>query len=94
VRLEALNPPLGIAEFDAYSERALDWAPGTDSLVLFTDGLSECLRSDRIWSDDAITEIVSEAGGSSAGSILDLLFDLACAPGGVAVDDRTAVVVR
>jgi sigma-B regulation protein RsbU (phosphoserine phosphatase) len=94
IRLEALNPPLGIAEFDRYGSRELPWESGTDTLLLFTDGLSECLRTGRMWSDDVLTRVVLEASNASAGEILDRLFELACVPDGEAVDDRTAVVVK
>ncbi|MBK5097638.1 MAG: SpoIIE family protein phosphatase [Gemmatimonadetes bacterium] len=94
VRLDALNPPLGIAEFDRYGSRELPWEPGTDTLLLFTDGLSECLRTGQMWSDDVLTRVVLEASTASAGEILDRLFELACVPEGEAVDDRTALVVK
>ncbi len=94
VRLEALNPPLGIAEFDRYGSRELPWESGTDTLLQFTDGLSECLSTDQMWSDDVLTRVVLEASAASAGEILNRLFELACVPEGDAVDDRTAVVVK
>jgi sigma-B regulation protein RsbU (phosphoserine phosphatase) len=94
VRLEALNPPLGIAEFDRYLSRELDWQTGLDTLLLFTDGLSECLPHGRMWSDDVLTGVVSDAAAATAGEVLDRLFELATVPDGGAVDDRTAVVVK
>jgi sigma-B regulation protein RsbU (phosphoserine phosphatase) len=94
VRLEALNPPLGIAEFDKYGSRELEWASGADTLLIFTDGLSDCLRTGRMWSDDLLTEVVSQATTATSGQVLDRLFDLAAVPDGGAVDDRTALVVK
>ena len=93
-RLTALNPPLGIAEFDAYAQRKMSWTPGHDALVMFTDGLSECLRTDELWSDARITDRVVEFSDSSAKEIVDLLFEMACAPGEGRSDDRTALVVK
>ena len=93
-RLTALNPPLGMAEFDAYAQRELSWTPGDDSLVMFTDGLSECLRTDEMWSDTRITDLVIERRDQGARQIVDLLFDMACAPGEGPSDDRTALVVK
>ena len=93
-RLEALNPPLGIAEFDRYVSREIPWETGPDTLLLFTDGLSESLRSDRMWSDDILTGMVREATSATASELLDRIFELAEVPDGVAVDDRTAVVVK
>ena len=93
-RLDALNPPLGIAEFDAYSQREVSWTQGTDMLLMFTDGISECLESDRLWSDERLTQMAMERSGSSAQEVLDRVFELAAAPAGVAADDRTALVVK
>ncbi len=94
VRLEALNPPLGIAEFDRYGSRELEWRSGADTLLLFTDGLSDCLRTGRMWSDDLLTEVVSKTTTSTSEQVLDSLFALAAVPDGGAVDDRTALVVK
>ncbi|MBT8477272.1 MAG: PP2C family protein-serine/threonine phosphatase [Gemmatimonadetes bacterium] len=93
-RLDALNPPLGIAEFDAYSQKDVEWSQGKDMLVMFTDGISECLESDRMWSDERLTRMAMERSGGSAQEVLDRIFELAAAPGGVAADDRTALVVK
>ena len=94
LRLEALNPPLGIAEFDAYAQREVPWTQGKDMLLMFTDGISECLESDRLWSDDRLTEMAMRLSGSSAQEVLDRVFELATAPAGLAADDRTALVVK
>jgi len=93
-RLDALNPPLGIAEFDNYEERELSWYPGKDTLLLFTDGLSETMREDRIWSDDLIIEAVRRFAHTSAGDVLDELFRLASPGDTPAADDRTALVLK
>ena len=93
-RLDALNPPLGIAEFDTYAQREVDWSPGQDLLLMFTDGISECLDSDRLWSDDRLTRMAMDRSDASSREVLDRVFELAAAPGGVAADDRTAVVVK
>ena len=94
LRLEALNPPLGIAEFDAYAQREVSWTQGEDMLLMFTDGISECLESDRLWSDDRLTEMAMRLSGSSAQEVLDRVFELAAATAGLAADDRTALVVN
>lgn len=93
-RLEALNPPLGIAEFDSYSQRDIDWTTGRDLLLMFTDGISECLESDRMWSDERLTRMAMERADAGAQEVLDRVFELASAPAGVAADDRTALVVK
>lgn len=94
LRLEALNPPLGIAEFDTYAQREVEWVSGVDLLLMFTDGISECLDSDRLWSDEKLTRMAQERSAAGAGEVLDRVFQLAAAPGGVAADDRTALVVK
>jgi sigma-B regulation protein RsbU (phosphoserine phosphatase) len=94
VRLEALNPPLGIAEFDSYSQRDMEWIQGRDTLLMFTDGISECLRTDQLWSDEQLTAIARESSGAASREVLDRVFELASAPGGIAADDRTALVVK
>jgi len=93
-RLEALNPPLGIAEFDSYAQREMRWSRGHDMLLMFTDGVSECLETDRLWSDERLTSMALERADAGAQEVLDRLFELASAPGGVAADDRTALVVK
>lgn len=93
-RLEALNPPLGIAEFDRYGSREVPWTPGSDTLLLFTDGLSECLGAGQMWSDDVLTRGVLELSNAGASEVLNRLFELADLEDGEAVDDRTAVVVK
>jgi sigma-B regulation protein RsbU (phosphoserine phosphatase) len=94
LRLEALNPPLGIAEFDRYGSRELAWKSGADTLLMFTDGLSDCLRTGRMWSDELLTEVVSRASSATSRQVLDRIFDLAAVPDGGAVDDRTALVAK
>ncbi|MFQ5528895.1 MAG: PP2C family protein-serine/threonine phosphatase [Gemmatimonadota bacterium] len=93
-RLDALNPPLGIAEFDAYEERELSWYPGKDTLLLFTDGLSETIRADRLWSDDIIIEAVRNHLNADAGVLLEELFTIASPGDAQLADDRTALVLK
>lgn len=93
-RLEALNPPLGLAEFGVYEERELAWEPDHDTLLMYTDGLSETLQTDRIWSDELILETVRRHLSDPAADLLDDLFALADANGPPPVDDRTALVLK
>ncbi|MFQ5889073.1 MAG: PP2C family protein-serine/threonine phosphatase [Gemmatimonadota bacterium] len=94
IRLEALNPPLGIAEFGAYAELEAEWRRGEDMLLLFTDGLSECLQEGTMWSDERFTAMALGRPEAKAQEVLDNLFRMACPASGTAADDRTAVVVR
>jgi len=93
-RLDALNPPLGIAEFDAYEERDLSWHRGEDTLLLFTDGLSETIRDDQLWSDDIIIDAVRSHLNSEAGAVLEELFRIASPSDTPLADDRTALVLK
>ncbi len=93
-RLEALNPPLGLAEFGVYEEREMAWEPDRDTLLMYTDGLSETLQADRIWSDELILETVRRHLSNPAVDLLDDLFALAGADGPPPVDDRTVLVLK
>ena len=93
-RLEALNPPLGIAEFDVYEEREVSWEAGKDTLLMFTDGLSETIRADRIWSDDLILDCIRDKDGACSLEILDELFAIASATPTQLADDRTALILK
>lgn len=93
-RLEALNPPLGLAEFGQYEERQLDWTPGEDTLLMLTDGLSETLRADRLWSDELIIDAVRKHADAPAAGLLAALFALATAGDALPADDRTALVLK
>lgn len=93
-RLEALNPPLGLAEFGQYEERELTWSPGRDTLLMFTDGLSETMRAEELWSDDLFFETVRGAADVPARELVDRLFAIASASGAPPADDRTALVLK
>lgn len=93
-RLEALNPPLGLAEFGQYQERELGWSAGQDTLLMFTDGLSETMRADELWSDDLFFETVRGAADASARDLVDRLFAIASSSGAPSADDRTALVLK
>lgn len=93
-RLEALNPPLGLAEFGQYEERELSWSAGEDTLLMFTDGLSETMRTDELWSDDLFFETVRGAADAPARDLVDRLFAIASSSGAPSADDRTVLVLK
>jgi len=93
-RLDALDPPLGIVELGAYSARVFEWNPAEDLLLMFTDGLSECLDTENLWSDERLTDLAGRRAAAGAREVVDTLFSLACAPPNQPLDDRTALVVR
>ncbi|MGH7458765.1 MAG: SpoIIE family protein phosphatase [Longimicrobiaceae bacterium] len=87
-RLPAINPPLGIADLESYSESEIGWSPGDDFLLLFTDGLGEAAG------EEPLLREAAECGEGAAEEVVDRLFALAGGEDGPAADDRTAVVVR
>ncbi len=94
-RLTATDPPLGIAGPDSYHSSRTTWAAG-DLLLLFTDGLSDTLATDRPGSGEAaVLDAVTSRASASPADIVDALFGIAegVTPS-IPADDRTAVVLR
>ncbi len=95
-RLDATDPPVGIAGPESYGEKTLPWKPGEDLLLLFTDGLSDTLATPERGSGEAVVLEAGIAGrrGDPA-ALVDDLFRLAGeANPTVPADDMTAVVLR
>ncbi len=94
-RLTATDPPVGIAGPDSYHSGWAAWADG-DVLLLFTDGLSDILATERPRSGEAaVLDAVTTRAGASPADIVDALFDLAeGATPSIPADDRTAIVLR
>ncbi len=93
-RLEALDPPMGMAGVQDYHQRSVSWSAGTDLLLLFTDGLSDDLvRESRIAGECRVVEEAARLRDRPVSEIVDALFGLE-GEGGVAADDRTALVLR
>jgi phosphoserine phosphatase RsbU/P len=93
-RLGATDPPVGIAGPNSYEQEEIDWTPGSDLLLLFTDGLSDTLGGESR-GENMILEQATRRRGSSAQEVVDALFDLV-APDSplIPADDRTALVLR
>ncbi|MEJ2206441.1 MAG: SpoIIE family protein phosphatase [Gemmatimonadota bacterium] len=96
VRLAATDPPVGFAGPDSYGETPVSWVPGSDLLLLFTDGLSDTLSSSsRGDGEQRILKTVAHYRQRPASTILEELFRLTTgAEPPVLGDDRTALVVR
>jgi sigma-B regulation protein RsbU (phosphoserine phosphatase) len=95
-RLLATDPPVGFAGPDAYREETIEWEPGSDLLLLFTDGLSDTLASAtrRDGEERVLDTVVTNRHGPVA-RIVDELFALTSgAEPPILGDDRTALVVR
>jgi len=94
-RLAAMDLPMGIGPGEAYGVGRIAWSPGKDLLLLFTDGLSDNLRSDsRRDGEGQVVATATELRNQPAREIVEALFSLERGSGLLKGDDRTAVVVR
>tara|TARA_B100000678_G_scaffold147560_2_gene123179 strand:- start:2888 stop:4465 length:1578 start_codon:yes stop_codon:yes gene_type:complete len=95
MRLGATDPPMGFAGPDSYAGEGLSWQNG-DTLVLFTDGLSDTLATPEPGSGEAtVLDAVERELEADPAHIVDVLFEMAAgATPYNPVDDRTALVLR
>src|SRR5262249_36591417 len=71
-RLEELSQSgllLGVAPQADYADTCVELEPG-DSMVLYTDGLSEARRGDELFGSQRLGEVVHAQSGRGAGEIL------------------------
>lgn len=93
-RLEALDPPMGIAGNITYHEAAVPWTIGYDLLLLFTDGLSDGLvAGSRIAGERRVVEEAARSRDRSVAEIVSSLFRLERDDPATG-DDRTAVALK
>jgi phosphoserine phosphatase RsbU/P len=94
-RLEAGDPPMGIAEGDSFHRKSVPWHPGEDLVLLFTDGLPDTLLADsRSEGEERMVEEAARLRGRPAREIVSALFALERRSDGMEGDDRTAIVLR
>ena len=95
-RLDATDPPLGIAGPDSYHSQAVAWSSGADLLFLFTDGLSDTLAVQSISSgEDLVMDEVVRRRDQRPQEIVEGLLALAReATPSIPADDRTAIALR
>ena len=94
-RLEALDLPMGISPENAYRVERVAWSPGRDLLLLFTDGLSDTLKTDsRIEGEQRVVEAAVRLRDRPARDIVEALFALERGGPLREGDDRSAVVLR
>lgn len=95
--LGACDMPLGLYTDRVYpSSRAIHLEPG-DILVLFTDGITECLGpTGREFGSQGVLEVIKRHRRDPARKILDALFEAASGfrSEGPQVDDMTAIVCK
>ncbi len=96
MRLDATDPPIGIAGPDAYSQMEVDWEPASDLLFCFTDGLSDSLDPGGPETGEVrVVREVVEKRDRSPEDIVEALFDLtAMSRLDIPADDRTALVLK
>ena len=96
-RLEAMQPPMGIAGAGEYHQRVVPWTIGEDLLLLFTDGLSDdVVASSRTAGEQRVLDETVRLRDRPVDEIVEALFALQCGARESAGqgDDRTAVVFR
>ncbi|MEA3246678.1 MAG: SpoIIE family protein phosphatase [Gemmatimonadota bacterium] len=93
-RLGATGPPLGLASA-APSETARPWHAGSDTLVLFTDGVPDARNLDgETLGEPRVLEVIAARRRDSPSRVVDGVFALLEGHmGGVAPDDDQAIVV-
>ncbi|MBX9603964.1 MAG: SpoIIE family protein phosphatase [Bryobacteraceae bacterium] len=95
-RLAAGGPPIGLFGPARYEQGFVELAPG-DLIVMFTDGVSECMNnSDEEFGEDGIIQTVESARSAKANELIARIM-AACdqfAAGAPQHDDMTLVVVR
>ncbi len=95
MRLNALDPPMGIADPSGYGSSRVPWTPGKDLLLLFTDGLSDTLEAgSRQAGEDRVVRTAVSLRHAPASEVVEALFGLEREGNPNEGDDRTAVVLR
>lgn len=95
-RLEDGGPVIGLLEFAPYSQRTVSLVPG-DTVVVFSDGVSEALDSaGEEFGDDRVLASVQAAAGTNAQTLVRHVFDAVrdFTAGTAQGDDITAMVIR
>jgi sigma-B regulation protein RsbU (phosphoserine phosphatase) len=95
-RLDATDPPLGLGS-SAPRTAARPWSRGADTLVLFTDGISDARdESDSVLGEERVLEVVRARRHESPQRIVDGVFALLEGHMGrvTLADDQALVVLR
>lgn len=95
-RLGAIDPPLGMADA-APSSRTVNWTPGLDLLVLFTDGITDALdEAGQSMGERRVLETIKRHAAEPAAVIVDRVFEALRQHTGEIPprDDLTLVVLR
>jgi phosphoserine phosphatase RsbU/P len=90
------GPALGVIEDAAYEEMEIDFAPG-DTLLLYTDGVTEAIDEDDVpFGEDALKDVFQRLGSADPSAVADIIETVAAEHTGEAeqFDDITCLVVR
>jgi sigma-B regulation protein RsbU (phosphoserine phosphatase) len=96
VRLETGGPVVGIFRDSRYEEAEVQLEAG-DTIVMFTDGISEAMNAaDEEWGEEALAEATRESRGRPAAEAIARIMEAAdrFAAGAPQHDDMTLVVMR
>ena len=93
--LEVYGPLIGVFPDLDIDEVSVELTPG-ESLIVFTDGVSESRGAGGLYGEDAVREIVAAAGRSATADALAARIESAALSfgGGIASDDIAILVIR
>jgi serine phosphatase RsbU (regulator of sigma subunit) len=92
VELGAAGTLLGLARDPVLQERTAELQPG-DTLVLYTDGLTEAQAPQTVWGPSELAAVVAAAPAEPA-ALVDALVAAALAPGVTLRDDLAVLALR
>lgn len=94
-RLAATCPPLGVTEREAILAAATTWSPGHDSLLLFSDGISDALNLEgQRLGEERVLETVKAHRRAPSDEVVQQVLAQVDAFEPVSKDDRTVLVLR
>jgi sigma-B regulation protein RsbU (phosphoserine phosphatase) len=93
--MSATSPPLGLAGNDSIKGSEVPWQPGSDLLVLVSDGIIDARNSaGERFGEARLLELIERHRVDSPGRIVDAVFASVAAYAPSATDDRTLVVLH
>jgi sigma-B regulation protein RsbU (phosphoserine phosphatase) len=94
-RLDATAPPLGLAAIGTIQRRQVEWKPGADLLVLWTDGLVDARNeAGEPFGEARLLDSISSHRTESPEAIVRAAMGEAESFGVLPTDDRTLLVMR
>jgi sigma-B regulation protein RsbU (phosphoserine phosphatase) len=94
-RLDATAPPLGLAAIGTIQRRQVEWKPGADLLVLWTDGLVDARNeAGEPFGEARLLDSISSHRTESPEAIVRAALGEAESFGVLPNDDRTLLVMR